>query len=144
MIDPMAKINSRPNLIHPSISPGPRPSARGWQGHALSSRTLRRPSLARRAPCPHPRARCPLLPTSRRGVPRARVLRRPLLQVILEERRPPTPPVSRVLHQCSDFRVDVLPTPKGRRAALAAHALRRPLLQLAVEERDAAFDRQHC
>jgi hypothetical protein len=33
---------------------GVRPSARGWQGRALSSRALRRPSPARRAPCPHP------------------------------------------------------------------------------------------
>jgi hypothetical protein len=128
MIDLMDKINSRPNLIHPSVftwARGVRPSARGRQGRALSSRALRRPSLARRALCPHPRARRPLLPTSHRGVLRARVMHRPLLQVVEEERRPPTPPVSRALHQCSDFGIGVLPTPKGRRAALAAHALRR-------------------
>jgi hypothetical protein len=95
----------------------------------------------RRAPIR--RARHPLLPTSRRGVLRAHVLRRPLLQVVVKERDatadaaclPRAPPV---------FDVGVLPAPKGRRAALAAHALRRPLLQVAMEERDATFDRQHC
>jgi hypothetical protein len=139
MIDPMAKINPGQNFQRFHLVQGSA-SARGWRGCVLPSRALRRPSPKRRAPIR--RARRPLLLAGRRGVLQARALRRPLLQVIVEERDaaanvaclPRAPPV---------FGVGVLPAPKGRHDTLEAHALRRPLLQVVVEERDATFDRQH-